>query len=242
MPIHDWTKVDAGLFHAFHVFWIEELCRGLNGGVLPKEYYALPEQRLPGPIPDVVTLHLPTGGASSESATGGTAVLTSPVQTRLVRRRDADVYVEKANRITVRHRHGDVVAVIEIVSPGNKSSTAALRTFVTKSVDLIRAGIHLLVIDPFPPGKRDPAGIHAAIWGELSSDDDPPPADKPLTVAAYDAGPETVAYVEFVAVDDPLPDMPVFLRLGEYVNVPLEATYAASWAVFPGAVKGLLGA
>ena len=29
MPIHDWTRVDAGLFHAFHHGWIEELARAL---------------------------------------------------------------------------------------------------------------------------------------------------------------------------------------------------------------------
>jgi hypothetical protein len=49
-----------------------------------------------------------------------------------------------------------------------------------------------------------------------------------------------VAYVEFVAVGDELPDMPIFLRPGEYVKVPLESTYRAGWDVFPGAVKGLL--
>jgi hypothetical protein len=31
-------------------------------------------------------------------------------------------------------------------------------------------------------------------------------------LAAYDAGPERVAYVEFVAVGDVLPDMPLFLK------------------------------
>jgi hypothetical protein len=34
------------------------------------------------------------------------------------------------------------------------------------------------------------------------------PADKPLTVAAYGAGPPPVAYVEPVAVREALPDMP----------------------------------
>jgi hypothetical protein len=240
MPIHDWTRVDAGLFHAFHQRWIASLSDALNGGVLPNAYFALTEQRLPGPIPDVVTLRLPK--SPDEEATGGTAVLTAPVKTRIVRRSDEDVYADKADRISIRHRHGDVVAIIELVSPGNKSSAAAFRAFVKKSADLINAGVHLLVVDPFPPGKRDPAGIHAAIWGEISSDDgdDAPPADKPLTLAAYDAGPEKVAYVEFVAVGDPLPDMPIFLRPGDYVKVPLEATYGASWTVFPGAVKRLL--
>ncbi len=27
MPIHDWTRVDAGLFHAFHQSWIVILSR-----------------------------------------------------------------------------------------------------------------------------------------------------------------------------------------------------------------------
>ena len=53
MPIHDWTRVDAGLFHAFHHRWIDALCDALNGGVLPADYFALPEQRIQGPIPDV---------------------------------------------------------------------------------------------------------------------------------------------------------------------------------------------
>ena len=32
MPIHDWTRVDAGIFHAFHHGWIEEMARALNRG------------------------------------------------------------------------------------------------------------------------------------------------------------------------------------------------------------------
>ena len=30
MPVHDWTRVDAGLFHHFHQDWTIELCRSLN--------------------------------------------------------------------------------------------------------------------------------------------------------------------------------------------------------------------
>jgi hypothetical protein len=44
MPVHDWTRVDAGTFHAFHTLWISELMKALNTGVLPKGYYALAEQ------------------------------------------------------------------------------------------------------------------------------------------------------------------------------------------------------
>ena len=43
MPIHDWTRVDAGLFHAFHHDWVSVLSRALNAGVLPPDYFALPD-------------------------------------------------------------------------------------------------------------------------------------------------------------------------------------------------------
>jgi hypothetical protein len=44
MPVHDWTQVEAGIFHAFHVAWIGEIQKRLNAGMLPKGYYALAEQ------------------------------------------------------------------------------------------------------------------------------------------------------------------------------------------------------
>ena len=56
MPTHDWTRVDAGLFHAFHQTWIVTLSRALNSGVLPSGYFALPEQSIQGPIPVSLTL------------------------------------------------------------------------------------------------------------------------------------------------------------------------------------------
>ena len=142
--------------------------------------------------------------------------------------------MRKADRIAVRHRHGHVVAVVEIVSPGNKASTSELRTFVEKTSDLIMQGIHLLVIDLFPPSKRDPQGIHKAIWDEFVEEDFELPADKPLTLAAYDAGPPPVAYVEPIAVGDALPDMPIFLKPDFYVPAPLEETYRTTWGIsFP---------
>jgi hypothetical protein len=242
MPIHDWTRVDAGLFHHFHQQWIVALSNALNAGRLPPDYFALVEQRIQGPVPDVLTLELFPGAEGATHGIGGLAVATSPPQTRLIRRSEAETYASKADRITVRHRHGKVVAVIEIVSPGNKASKAEFSAFVEKSAALIRQGVHLVVIDLFPPGKRDPQGIHKAIWDEFEEEELELPADKRLTLASYDAGPEgeRVAYVEFVAVADVLPDLPIFLKPGFYVPAPLEDTYQATWKVFPAALKGLL--
>ena len=71
--------------------------------------------------------------------------------------------------------------------------------------------MHLLIVDLFPAGRRDPQGIHKAIWDRLHDEPFTLPPDKPLTVVAYAVGTETVAYVEPVAVGDSLPDMPVFI-------------------------------
>ena len=56
MPIHEWSRVEDGTFHAFHTFWIVEIAKSLNAGVLPEGFYALPEQVAISVIPDVVTL------------------------------------------------------------------------------------------------------------------------------------------------------------------------------------------
>lgn len=44
MPIHDWTMVDSGIFHAFDFHWIGATGSALNECLLPSEYYCLPEQ------------------------------------------------------------------------------------------------------------------------------------------------------------------------------------------------------
>lgn len=242
MPIHDWTRVDSGLFHDFHQGWVCALCDVLNTRTLTDDFFAIAERPINRPIPDALALHLSDGTKDFyEPGQGGVAVSAFPPRTRLVQRSDEDgIYAHRADQVTVRHRHGRIVAVIEIVSPGNKASNAEFRAFLKKASELIRQGVHLLVIDLFPPTKRDPQGIHHAIWNELTGGDFDPPPDKCLTLTAYDAGPPEVAYVEPIAVGDVLSDMPLFLEPEHYVNAPLEATYQTTWEVFPGVLKGLL--
>ena len=246
MPVHDWTRVDAGLFHHFHQRWIVGLCDTLNDGVLPQDYFALAEQPIRGPVPDVLALRLAasmgeqTGTDSGPAPSSSLAVADAPPRARMVRSTDRNVFPRKADRLTVRHRHGQIVAVVEIVSPGNKSSNSELRAFVTKMADLLQQGVHTLVVDLFPPMKRDPQGIQKAIWDEFEDEDDQLPPDKPLTVASYSAGLIKTTYVEPFAVGDELPAMPLFLETEVYVPVALEDTYRATWRVFPSALKGLL--
>src|SRR2546430_1134400 len=133
MPIHDWTRVDAGLFHDFHQDWTIELRRSLNAGVLPSGFLALIDQPIGGPISDVPTLHRAPKNPAKREIEGGLAVANAPPKGRFVDEIEEDTYARRANRIKIQHRHGQVVAVIEIVSPGNKNSRHALKAFVRKA-------------------------------------------------------------------------------------------------------------
>ncbi|MEO8494552.1 MAG: DUF4058 domain-containing protein, partial [Planctomycetota bacterium] len=83
MPIHDWTQVEAGIFHAFHHDWITEIARALNRGVLPPDHYALPEQHAAGFGPDVLTLQQFSGHGEpvdTHAETGGVMLAPPKLQ------------------------------------------------------------------------------------------------------------------------------------------------------------------
>ncbi len=244
MPIHDWSRVAAGTFHNFHYRWRAAICDALNDGILPEDYFAMAEQRAGGPIPDVLALHVPPAPAAAHDKRSGLAVKTKPPRARHIVHTDSTHYSQRANRISVRDELGEVVAIIELVSPGNKSTAQALDKFVKKLAEFYSRGIHLLVVDLFPPTLRDPQGLHPLIWQEPSEDDEELyalPPDKPLTVASYDAESFT-GYVDNVAVGDVLPDAPLFLAEDWYVPCPLEMSYQTAWNVMPLPIRRLFDA
>jgi hypothetical protein len=94
--------------------------------------------------------------------------------------------------------------LVEIVSPANKDRARHVEEFADKAEDALRRGVHLLLVDLFPPGAHDPQGMHDVIWQRFN--------DEPY---------------------DPLPQMPLFLNPDRYINVPAEATYQAAFRGVP---------
>jgi hypothetical protein len=243
MPIHDWTRVEAGIFHDFHHAWIEQIKRLLNSGVLPQDHYAMAEQHTSHFGSYVLTLQsrAPGGhdqddqepiGNGPRSNDGG--VIVARPKARLAGETDLEFYRRKQNVVAVRHVNGDrLVAIVEIVSPGNKSSQAVFRKLVDKAVELLSQDIHLLILDLIPPTRRDPNGIHGAIWEALTDEEYKAPPGKPLTLAAYESEMGVRAFVEAAAVGDVLLEMPLFLRAGGHVPVALESTYQSAWEAIP---------
>jgi hypothetical protein len=237
MPIHDWTKVFDGAFHAFHLGWIAEIQKALNGGILPPDYYAMAEQVAGPTVPDVLTLQVSDGlehGGTGEPVTGATAVATAPPRVKLSDRAEVEPFTRRQRTVVIRHASDDrIVALIEIMSAGNKASHAEFQAFTSKAVGALARGYHLLAVDLHPRTNRDPDGIYPVIWAEVGGTPRPVPPDKPLTLAAFDAGPPRFVYAEPVAVGDTLIDMPLFLAPGWYVSVPLETTYEAAYLGVP---------
>src|SRR5271166_892487 len=150
MPIHDCTRVPSGLFHDFHQTWSIHIKTALNAGRLPKGLSALVEPRAGPKEPDVLAVERLIGSARSEGEKSSGVLLLEPPTTSIVRRTNKEIYANRANRVVVRHHLGRIVAVIEIVSPENKDSRFALRDFANKTIDFLRRGIHVLIIDLFP--------------------------------------------------------------------------------------------
>jgi Protein of unknown function (DUF4058) len=243
MPIHDWTRVEAGIFHDFHVAWIPELRKVLNGGMLPEGYYALAEQHVGRTMPDLLTLHIdPAAMEPLPPATGGTIVAERPPRVRRKLTVESSL-VSRRRSLAIRHVSGHrLIALVEILSPANKDRARHVEEFASKIVTALEAGVHVLLVDLFPPGPHDPDGMHGAIHRELGPRADvyDLPQDEPLTLASYVAEAPIDVYLEHLAIGATLPAMPLFLHPDRYIDVPLEQTYMAAYQGTPAFWRNVL--
>jgi hypothetical protein len=242
MAAHDWTRVNAGTFHSFHLGWIAELTRTLNGGLLPADYYALSEQRAAEFEPDLLALERREDGANEshdpgpdEPHGGGTAIAVARPKAHIVGEVDeASLYALKRRTVTIRHATNDrIVALLEVVSPGNKDRPLSVQRFVDKSVAALQSGYHLVVVDLFPPRPSDPAGLTSAVWEEVGGKRIDWPAGRPLSAASFRVADRIQCYAEAFAPGEPVPELPLFYDPDWYVNLPLEATYMAAYEGVP---------
>lgn len=243
MPVHDWSRVPAGIFHDFHNAWLTEIENALNAGLLPNDYFALAEQHTGPFIADVLTLRL-----DSRERTGRRTRAVPQEEGLLLKEAPPQVQYQGVGTIPVpqrsvaiRHVPGQrLIAVIEIVSPANRDRKAHVAAFVEKIVQLMRAGVNVLILDILPRGKHDRQGLHAAIWEHFSTETQTPPRKQPLTLVAYEAGSPPEFYLQYLRVGEALLEMPLILQEERYVPVPLESTYLAAFRTRPAYLRELV--
>src|SRR3954449_12609770 len=98
----------------------------------------VPGRQIAGPMgPDVLTLQsqeAEPGPGSGPETGGGLAVATTPPRVRMVDEAEINEYASKRRSLVIRNASGDrIVALIELVSPGNKSTRSAPESFVNKA-------------------------------------------------------------------------------------------------------------
>ena len=248
MPVHNMTGLALKpVFSTTITAWIAVNPQGaLNDGLLPDGFYAMAEQHAGRTIPDILTLH---GGPPSteplqfNSANGGTAVAEAPPR---VRHHESVGPTAKGLRRTLAIRHVSghrLIAILELVSPANKDRQESVEVFASKAIEALDAGVHVVVIDLFPPGPYDPRGIPGAIREWLAEINEPNqvPAAEPLTLASYVAGPKhRNLFGDFGSRRTILPEMPLFLNRERYVGLPLESTYLSAYQGMPAFWRNVL--
>ncbi len=252
MPIHDWSKADAGVFHDLHVSWIAGVKAVLNERLLPAPFYAIAEPAVGDAVPDVLTLQAeerprspaasaPTALDDSRDAT----VARAPASVVVQDLEPADPYTLLARHILIRDslRNDRLVAVIELISKGNKTSRERADQFVDKAVSLLRAGMHLLLVDLHPPTQIVPAGLHARISEAYGTPPPELPEDRRLQAVSYQVldGGFPRAHVVPLKLGDALPEMPIFLGPHSFVRVPFEETYSEAFRSLAGKFRRVLG-
>lgn len=234
MGLHDWRRVTDNVFHTFHYGWLWNLAGLLNAQVLPPGYVARPEEYVGPYEADVLTLH--SGVPAPPSGGGGTAlepVLTlSPPRLRLGKERRIAIHSARDERR---------VAIIEVVSPGNKDSARRAAHLQSKLIDALESGLHVVVIDVLPPTGVC-ASFPGAVARALGATDEPRLGERHAASFEVQLDPLRLnLYGRDLTLGRPLPDdVPLFLLDGARVALPLERSYEATVAMLSAADRALL--
>lgn len=107
-----------------------------------------------------------------------------------------------------------------------------------KPLESLRAGVNVLLVDPFPAGGPRPGLAPQADLGRDGGGSLRHAPDEPVLLASYRAGDDRVglppvAFLEPYRAGAPMPDMPAWIDQDSYVPVPLERTDHAAWEVCP---------
>ena len=234
MDLHDWSRVPDNVFHSFHYAWLYNLAGLLNDGALPEGYVARPEEYVGAYQSDVLALETEAGGSPVPEGGAPTPVLTlSPPLLALRKQRRLAVYSARDERR---------IAVIEIVSPGNKDAAAKAGHFRRKVVDLLENGIHVVILDVLPATSACRRGFAADVARELGAAEDPPIPER--CAASFEVVLDPLRLSLYARALEPgraLPeDVPLFLAASRSIPLPLGASYRRAVEWLPATDRALL--
>lgn len=221
MPLHDWSRLDG--WDGVHHLWLTELVHAIKPE-LPTGYrvYLGTTPALgvgtPAGKPDVAVRHWENGDPTGAPPAAAPGDPDWEVATLTI---DPDLAIQ----VTF---HGQLAAVIELISPRNKDRPSARATYTARYLGYLQWGVNLMLVDV----HHNPAGFSFA--DALASDlaVTQPRLPAPSAVAyrvggrAPDGGSFLASWCRPLTPGQPLPSLPLYLSDSLHVNVDLEATYA----------------
>jgi hypothetical protein len=215
-PRHRWES--------FHSNWATRIADALND-VLPEDFLAVEYTHSANNLEiDVATYE---AGPSTSEGDGRAAVLTwKPVAPAIT----IPATFPDNFEVRVFERVGgmNLVAAIELVSPGNKDRPQEVQAFVSKVAGYLHQGISVILLDIVTVRR---ANLHNATMDFMGAPESTHlPADRPLYGVAYrpvlrEGRPEIDQWPATFAVGDPLPTLPLRLTGDTFVPVDFEAAY-----------------
>jgi hypothetical protein len=220
-PHHHWES--------FHSNWATRIADGI-AAVLPPEFQVEEHTHAgPGFEIDVATYERE---ASREASGGGAPTLATrapayapPVPDRTMPAAFPDTFEVRVFSTTAGLT---LVAVIELVSPGNKDRPAERRAFAAKCASYLAQGVSLIVMDVV---TNRHANLHNDVMRLMEAAPDLDlPADVTLYAVAYrpvrrGEQEEVDLWLRRLAVGAPLPTLPLRLTGDLFVAVDFEAAY-----------------
>lgn len=204
---------------AFHHSWAVNIATRLNEQ-LPEGWYAEPHVHV-GIEVDVATFE--ETGSESTKSTEATELWAPPEPVLTL---DFPLAEEEfAVHVMADSAGPGLVGAIELVSRANKDRPETREAFVSKCETYLRAGLGLVIVDIVTDRHAD---LHAQLLQRVESN--ATTDDAPLYASAYHPkGKNTDATLEIwhepLAIGEPLPTMPLYLKNGPLVPVDLSETY-----------------
>ena len=201
-------------WHAFHNSWATYLASQLNT-LLPEGYFAEANVQYGVEI-DVAAFEEPGAGVPAAGWTPPPPQESVPVD-----------FPGAVVEVGIFRRSGgpQLAGAVELVSPANKDRPSHRDALVSKCATYLQAGVGLVLVDVVTDRTAD---LHRELLGRLGVAD--PGAGPVLYAAAYrpverEGRGALDIWREPVAVGQPLPTLPLWLRGGLCLPVELEATY-----------------
>jgi hypothetical protein len=224
-------------WEAFHAHWAVALAERLNQDMLPDQHFAEAQVHVGGRVEvDVAAFeyesrkareHEPERSSSSvATAIAPSAVWTPPKPALQI----PAIFPDMIETLIYSTEAGPtLVGAVEFVSPGNKDRPEARRAFAAKVASYLQEGIGVVVVD-IVTNRR--VNLHNEMVALLDHGEPCRMPDDPFLYAAayrpfrHPSLEATDVWLAGLAVGQPLPTLPLFLRGGPCLPIELEATYA----------------